>query len=348
MWLGHSPAASQESNACSAAYYAALGEIRASKGEDLNGAIAAMRAADPMLPGRWLYGAGLFGKQPRKSRPILAERPCLEQAKAAGRMRCVRYGAPVEPTELPMPTELDIAPAPTADETKILKSVADLVDGRGAIPDVGPNGRQTWLATRAASDLKSYISQPPHVALCSGGKEVTEFYSNALQPLQKRADDVAALSRRARKLAAERVVSANPAVDAPATVAGAAMTAPGAASSVSTSVDAARLSLVAMVAEAARGVLSADDIETIRAERYALAALRRAKPMLIQAQVDARISNDTSRQDRVLAVGRAMRMIEAAAYADEYAARYATFSATVIALPGQIRAAHDRACVCGP
>lgn len=340
---------------CSTAYYTALGEIRASKGEDLANAVAAMRAADPLLPGQWLYSGALFGKPLRKSRPILAERPCLEQAKIAGRMRCVRYGAPAEPAEQPLPTELEISPAPSADEMKILKGVADLVEGRGAVPDVGPNGRQTWLATRAASDLRLYITQPPHVALCSGGKEVTEFYTGSLKPLQKRVDDVTALSRRARLLAAERVIAAIAAARVPATPAiaetQATATPATAQSSQATpppsAADIAKLPFGTMVAEASRGVLTADDIATISEETSALAALRRAKPMLIQAQVDAGKADDKARRDRVLAVGRAVRMIEAAAYTDVYVERYTKFAVSVITLPAAIRAAHEKACTCG-
>ncbi len=346
-----SHAVAQQVNSCSTAYHAALGEIRAAKGDDLAGAVAAMRATDPMLPGFWLYPAAAYSKQPRRTRPILAERPCLEQAKVSGRMRCVRYGAPTEPAEPPLPTDLTITPAPTAEEMKIIKGISDLVEGRGAIPDVGPNGRQTWLATRATSDLKTYITQPPHVALCSGGKEVTEFYANSLRPLQKRADDVAGLSRRAHLLAAERVATAVATATAPVALSSAepqaVATASPKASPTASVTDIVKLPLVAMVAEAVRGVLTTDDVDTIRAETSALAALRRAKPMLIQAQADAAKADDKAQRERVLAAGRAMRMIEAAAYTDVYAERYAKFAASVIELPGQIRAAHDKACTCG-
>lgn len=356
--LAASHAVAQEANSCSTAYHAALGELRATKGDDLAGAVSAMRAADPMLPGFWLYSAGLFGKPIRRTKPVLAERPCLETTKISGRVRCVRYGAPAEPAEPPMPTELEITPPPTADELRVIKAVADLVSGRGAIPDVGPNGRQTWLATRATSDLKTYITQPPHVALCSGGREVTEFYANSLKPLQKRADDVANLSRRAHMLAAERVVAAitsahgpaaSPSAEAQVAASTSAVASPAAAPPVPASAaEMAKLPLVAMVAEAARGVVPADDIDTIRRETSALAALRRAKPMLIMAQYEANKADDRARRERVLAAGRAVRMIEAAAYADVYAERYAKFSASVIALPAQIRAAHERTCTCGP
>ena len=227
-----------------------------------------------------------------------------------------------------MPTELEIAPAPTAEELRVIKAVADLVDGRGAIPDVGPNGRYSWLSLRATSDLKTYISQPAHAGLCAGAREVTEFYINSLKPLQKRASDVGDLVKLARTLAAKRVADAS----APAATLRA---------------DDATATLITLTADAVQSILSADDTTTIRAERNPLAALQRAKPMLILAQVEAAKDETAERRDRIHSAGRAMRMLEAAAYTEIYQNRYRAFAATVLSLPTAIRTEHATACTCG-
>ena len=59
-------------------------------------------------------------------------------------------------------------------------------------------------------------------------------------------------------------------------------------------------------------------------------------------RVDGRL-----KADRIV-IGNAVRMLEAAAYAEIYAARYARFSETVIAMPQQIIDIHKRVCTCGP
>ena len=320
---------------CANAYYAALQDVRASRGDELSGAFSALRSADPVLSGRWIYSRALFEKPSRYSRPLEAERECAEKIKVAGRQRCVRFVEPAIPAEPPLPAELEIAQQPSNDELRVLKAVADLVQGRGAIPDVGNNGRYTWVAQRATTDLKTYINQPAHNALCSGAREVTEFYAKALKPLQKRIDDVGELVRKARALAGARIFAigaVNPAVDG--------MPEPIAA-------DTPEQPLITLVADAVRLVVPGETVATILKETSPLAALQRAKPSLILAQVQAKKSEDQATRDRVTAVALAVRMLEAAAYTEIYAARYRKFSASVISLPTDIQAVHARTCTCG-
>lgn len=318
---------------CSTAYYAALGELRKSKGDDVASAMTALRAADPTLPGRWIYARSVFPKAGRAAAlPVAAERVCIDKIKVAGRVRCAKYAEPQAGREPELPSELTISPAPTNDEMRILKAVADLADGRGAIPDVGNNGRYMWVTQRATNDLRLYMTQPAHPALCAGGREITDFYTNALKPLQKRIDDVGDLVKRARLLAAVRVAAALPAPVEGATL-------PPAPTI-------AGLPLVEMTADAVRGVVSAEDATAVLGEHSPLAALMRAKPALIAAQVAADKAGDQTMRERVLASGRAVRMIEAAAYAEIYASRYAKFSSTIMVLPREIQAAHAKTCTC--
>ena len=106
------------------------------------------------------------------------------------------------------------------------------------------------------------------------------------------------------------------------------------------------ISLVQLTADAVRPVLAEADVAAVLDETTALAALQRAKPALIKAQV-ATAGAETLVRDRVLAAGRVVRMIEAAAYAEIYAQRYAAFNSAVITMPQEIQAARKRVCVCG-
>ncbi len=354
--VGGTSAALADTASCSATYHAALDELRKSKGEDLTNAVAALRAADPMLPGQWIFSRALFFKAGRAARPVEQERACVERIKVAGRYRCSKFAETAAASEPILPTELTITPVPSSDEQRILKAVADLVDGRGAVPDVGNNGRHAWLSQRASSDLRLYVSQPAHPALCSGGREISEFYVTALKPLQKRADDVAELVKRTRNLAATRIIAAA----TPATASGSATSAiptsaqpndaapavvQASTAVVATAADLANLPLASMTAEAVRAVLSPADVSTILQEKSGLAALQRAKPGLILAQVDATRADDAKRE-LVLAAGRAVRMIEAAAYTEIYAERYRKFNASVLSLPREIQQLHAKICTC--
>ena len=320
-------AQSAEPASCATAYFTALGDLRTAKGDDLANAVSNLRASDAALPGRWLYAQTLFPK-PGAKRVAEPERPCLEKVRAAGRTRCVRYDEAV-PT--PMPTELMIGPAPNAEELRTLKALNDLVEGRGAVPEVGNNGRYTWLAQRATGDLKTYISQPSHPALCAGGNEVAEFYGSTLRQLQKRIDEVADLAKKARTLALARVSEALTAANGSAP--------PPAAPAPTASLN----ELIALTVKAAAPQATTVELE---AERTTLGALQRAKPLLIEAQVAAQKGDDPAVRDRILAAGRAVRMLEAAAYGEIYVARYRKFAGAVLSLPQEIQQAHKRTCTC--
>lgn len=363
------PAHAQAPARCSEAYATVLSELNTAKGGQIAGAVAAMTAADPVLPGRWIYSQTLLGKPKRLALlPLDDTRTCLEPVKIAGRVRCRRFGDPAAPAQPDLPAELEITPPPNAAEMRVLKAIADLVESQGAVPDVGPNGRHRWLAERASSDLRLYVSQPAHPGLCAGAKEVVEFYATSLQPLQKRAADVAELVRTARKLSVERM-AAIPAVASPAAPAagapGIAPPAPAAAPAAAgpttpgevtqpvpppppaaPNID-ANEPLVALVADAVRSVLSPEDLAAVLNERTGLAALQRAKIPLIKAQVSAHATNDTPTTDRILAVGRAVRVLEAVAYAEVYRDRYAKFSDSVLSLPAAIQSGYAKSCTCG-
>jgi hypothetical protein len=330
-------AKAQQGASCSAAFHSAMGEVLVKHGESLGGAVAAMRAPDATLPGSWLYAQSLFPA--KKNKLPVVERPCAERVKVAGRTRCLRYEDGSAPE---VPAELSITQLPSTEELRIIKLLNDLVEGRGGVPEVGNNGRYYWMSQRAASDLKTYMSQPSHPALCSGGKDFAEFYAQTLGPLQKRIGDVGELAKKARALAVARVKEAVVLkVGGEVLASGGVFTKQLAAPEI-----AADASLVTLVAEAA-GVVVADSAKTeIAAETTPLAALRRAKPALIAAQSAAQ--EDTILRELVLAAGRAVRMLEAAAYGDIYVERYKKFSVDVLQTPQTIKAAHIKTCTCGP
>jgi hypothetical protein len=255
-------------------------------------------------------------------------------------MRCTRYEDGVAPE---IPAELAVTPLPSTEELRIIKLLNDLVEGRGGVPEVGNNGRYYWMSQRAASDLKTYMSQPAHPALCSGGKDFAEYYAQTLGPLQKRIGDVTDMAKKARALAVARVKEAT----APEAASEPSSTQDGAKPAPVASPIAADATLITLVAEAAGAVVLASAKAAIAAETTPLAALRRAKPALIAAQVAADSGDESKRRDRVLAAGRAVRMLEAAAYGDIYVERYKSFSANVLSMPQAIKAAHTQACTCG-
>jgi hypothetical protein len=68
---------------------------------------------------------------------------------------------------------------------------------------------------------------------------------------------------------------------------------------------------------------------------------------LIAAQVEAQGGDDQKVRERVLAAGRAVRLLEAAAYGEVYVERYKKFTADVLGTPQAIKAVHTQTCTCG-
>jgi hypothetical protein len=216
---------------------------------------------------------------------------------------------------------------------RVLKALNDLVEARGGVPEVGSNGRHAWLAQRVTTDLKAYISQPLHPALCSGGAAFAEFYVGTLKPLNKRISDVTELAAKARQLAVARVREAQ-------------ATAPVEGGAAATTPRVADAPLGVLVGDAVRAALPAAALDGIVGESTAMAALRRSKTALVAAQAEADAGNDQAARERVLAAGRAVRMLEAAAYGEVYVERYAKFTASVLDLPVEIQKAGAAACTC--
>jgi hypothetical protein len=176
----------------------ALDDISARRGDALTSIVANLRAPEPGMTGRWLYARNLFEKA--KRRPT-QQRVCVERTTTrSGASRCARYESrPIAATE-----EIQIAAAPSADEAKDLRALAPVVEAKGAVPDAATNGRYGLLVQRLAQDVRLYLGQGPHPALCSGGAEITEFLLAQYAPLKKREDELTDRARRTRAAAIAR------------------------------------------------------------------------------------------------------------------------------------------------
>ncbi len=185
---------------CAASYHQALEPLRRDRAPGLGDLLRKVRAAEADLPGRWLYSAQLFQKaKPQKQ--TKPERICVETKEVRGQERCARYDFKPVP---PPPPEITTKAPPGAEELRHLKLLSDVVDGRGAVPDVSANGKQTFLVQRLAQDLRLYVSQPATPVLCAGAGELIEFYSGQIAPVKRRHEELKAAAKKLAELAATR------------------------------------------------------------------------------------------------------------------------------------------------
>lgn len=345
---------------CAATYRKALDEVRDKRSEPIATAVRTARAADPDMSGSWLFSATLFDPK-RKPR---TESYCAETSETrSGRSRCVRYAKrTVTPAGEPA-----ITSASTPEETRDLKALAPFVELKGAVPELGANGRFGFLFQRVAQDLRTYLAQDPHPALCAGGGDLTEFYDGQITPLKRRQAEAGDLAKRTRtaaqarlmalhkveiaahekaiataKAAAPQPVSASPAP--PSTAA-----APPAPISpdppIAPPASYAAKSLIDLAVAAIRPLVTPEQAKAITAEPSALKALGRARDAFLARQASGATASPVD--PAVLeASGHALRMIEAAALAEIQRARYRGIEASLFAAISDIRQAHKTACTC--
>lgn len=341
---------------CAAAYRTALDGIRNKRGDALSALVRSIRAGDPQMTGRWLFSAAMFDP----SRKPKTERVCTETVVGRnGKSRCASY----ETQTIPRTDEPAFTSASSADEVKDLKALAQFVEGKGAVPELGTNGRYGFLFQRVAQDLRSYLTQEPHPALCAGGGELAEFYEAQVVPLKRRQSESGDLAKRTRAMAISRFVAIEKteadarekfaAAAAVTTTSGApAMAAPsntavpstgGAAAATPPALDLTNKSLIELAADAVLPVATPEQRAAIAAAATPLQALLAARNAVIASQTaTAPAANPSVRN----AVNHALRMIEAAAYADLQRSRYAEIASAMFSTTSEVGQAHKATCTC--
>jgi hypothetical protein len=329
------PIAPQE-NACSAAYHTELSTARQRHDAALGNAHNASRVGETQLPGRWLLSADLFPSPKKKAMPK-PERVCAEPVRRGGRTMCAKWELKAAtPVAL---TEVKIDLKPTAGELASLKFLNDFVTARAAIPEVGNNGRYNWLVARVASDLRSYLSQPPHPALCSGASQMLDFYQGQLAPLIKRMADVDEQKSRIRSQLAIRLSEISK-------------------QTTGLEILQANASDADLVVALAGRILADSPLSSVSDEPTPLKRLDKIKSLLLD-QMNALApteqgTSDTSKaktsetvspvaRDEILA---ALRVVEAGVYAEMFDKKFTDLKKTLNTAVGDIRRAHAASCTC--
>ncbi len=337
------PEIADETAKCSHAYYSALAPVRDTSIKDLKNLDRLARVSEPGLIGKWLFWSKT-GKN--ASRPPQPERVCVKNVTKSGRERCIEWEIkPVDAVKLAL-----FAGQPTAEELTVLRALDAFVGDKGAPLEFGSNGRQYATLQRVAVELESYSTQPRNPALCNGVPEMMDFKASKLDGLKKRIDDVGKTVAKVRALARQRVIAARElrfneqtaANQSSASGDAANATAPSPVTPVSPLVALApAISPAGLITAVFEGALAADKVNDLRSETNAFKLLQRARELMLPEA-----SPDFSPASRA-AIAAALRMIEAASYAELQVTRMHRFDRLFLGTIGQIREAHRVNCTCG-
>lgn len=337
------PQIADETAKCSYALYSALAPVRDVSIKELGNLDRLARVSEPGLTGKWLFWSKT-GKN--ASRPPQPERVCAKNAIKSGRERCIEWETkPVDALKLAL-----FASQPTAEELTVLRALDAFVGDKGAPLEFGSNGRQYATLQRVAVELESYSTQPRNPALCNGVPEMMDFKASKLDGLKKRIDDVGKTVAKVRALARQRVIAARELRFNEQTAANQSSAAGDAANAAAPSpvkpvsplvALAPAISPAGLITAVFEGALAADKVSELRSETNAFKLLQRARDLMLPEA-----SPDFSPASRA-AIAAALRMIEAASYAELQVIRINRFDRLFLGTIGQIRAAHRVNCTCG-
>jgi hypothetical protein len=331
---------------CATAYHRALGGIYAAREPVFAGIVKSASLADEALPGTWVFPprkAANVDARPKRTVLSPPRRECrwfVETVDFSSRKStrlCKKWevievwAAPAGPT------------IPEVDEERaaaVVKAATAVVESRAAVSAFAKPGRLNWISNRILADLKAYMRQEPHPALCNGIDIMTAYMVDNSTTLRKELTASAATLREARQIASMRlevlrmVLGKDP--EEPAETASLSLITPAHAAPQDDS-DGRRL-----VAEAARLLLR-------DAERPGIAAAGSAMASLRQLAVRLGVPTEPARSaGQATYLADALTAIEAAVYLEASEVRYRAVGEAIFGSISAIEKAHGETCSCAP
>jgi hypothetical protein len=280
------PAIARET--CAASFHQALHTIREHRVASISGLPLRLKPTDPTLPGRWLFAGGIAARKASSAAPSA---PAIEG---------------------------DV----TDDERRVAGALVEFVETRGTIADFQPTAKWQWLLTKASIELRSYVGQPSHPALCTGVGQMLDFYGTEFSSLKQRHDEIAASVRTSQSAVASRHKAWRTALATPER----ANTEP--------------LLILPVIKAVADRVLSKTDADTVAVEPDALTALTLTRAAL-RSESASGLSGSSYRASLAL-----LRALELAVYSERLQERYGPLEAGLFGTAADIRRAHGRSCTC--
>ena len=309
---------------CAQAFHAELAKLMETKGSRMGDALKAARTRDRRRPGSWMF----------RPESASSKRTCVKRSRywdrrrGRYRSRCVEYesasdGEPETGT-------------PKKQVRAVHRLANTFVRSRAIDPEMSTRKNFGWVSQKVATDLRGYLKQDPHPAICTGAVQFVDYFDGRLGEFFERGDKFDKSAKTARSIAVERVAAARKAVskDPSGHPAWGAMPI-----SLAEAKPAPGSSLQNLVVETARLTSNGDLVSEVKEAENAYDAL---KVMNSWMKKDGKEMNGDSRK----AVRRALGAIEAADYLQVVAGHYGALNDTLKGSIIAVRDAHGRHCKC--
>ena len=330
---------------CTTAYHQALGRLYVERQPGLDTAVKAAALEDDSLPGEWLFPPRKLGKaelEPQLAVVAPPRRECrwaIETVSFSTKKheRLCKKWELVEVASLPSGPKM-----PMVDEARaqaINKRAGVFVASRTAARDFGKSGKLEWISKRIVTDMKSYMQQEPHPALCAGTDVMTNYFVDNAVTLRK---DLAAADEaliEARQIAQTRLAALSfligqppedPAETASISLVSAAQAAPVADAGGS----------AALIGDVSRMLLPEPMSSVVAAEPLSFAKLKLLRDGLATAP--------SRSEPEQRAIADTLTAVEAVAYLEAAAGRYTRVGDAIFGSISSINKAHGESCTCAP
>lgn len=343
---------------CATQFHGALQQLFNENGERLNVSLKSASAASRDFPGRWLFPVRLQTQKPKKKwvyeerterKKVCTRSKSRRYRTSSGRVRrkrrCVAWTT--RNVKRRVRVAVPVAEPSSAErqriqsEMNLIRTATPFARARGAAQDLSKKGRFGFVSRRIATDLRTYLRQPKHPALCTGTSTMMDYLYGGASSFRGRIAQIAANSVNAHVPAEARVERL---LDELMGEPGGHPGFGGAPLSVLQPEpklqdrDAQLRALIDRIAELS---LSQSHVALVKSQTETFAALRQFS-RLIRKGAMAGYSKAVQ-----TATHQALGMIEAAHYLRAANRRYANVNSALFGSIEAIRGAHAKHCVCG-
>lgn len=311
---------------CASGFYAELVSIRDRNAEAMGAALKAARSRSAGRPGSWLFAPPAY-RSGRKRVCVRWSRRWSSRYKryrsVCRRYRTVRRAAPT-------------VAGVTADQRAIYRFASPYIRSRAVDRQLSRQQHHGWVSHRVAADLKGYLQQEKHPAICTGAIEFVDYFSERMQEVRERGGQFSAKLAQVGTLVPGLVADAREAVKAD----------PGGhpgwgIAPLHLQGSGAERSPIDLIADLAALAGDAAPLEEIRQADDVFAALKIMKSF--ERDGGLKPLSKTTRAS----VRHALSLIEAGDYIGTVHGHYAAIEQSIVGSLTAVRKAHSEHCTCG-
>lgn len=310
---------------CASRFYRQIVAVREQNADRIGKALKAAWARDRERRGRWLFAPSVSRRAKRVCRRWTR---VWDWQRGRYRSRCTRYVT----VRRASPSGIK----PTKAERAVIRLADKYVRSRARDPRLSSKQHYGWVSQKAASDVRRYLRQDKHPAICTGVEGFVGYYEERMADVTKKAKEFEEELAKARKLVEARIKSIRDIIKAEPGGHPGWGTAP-----LSLADDGDDRTLTELIAEL---VGLADDrasVADVTQAPSAYEALKRAKAVTSDEGFK-QLSKDTRKL-----ILHTLTLLEAAEYIAAVGRHYSELDQSITGSLRALRAAHGEHCTCG-